>query len=113
MSRFSGQTLEEEKQHWLDELDDRIDQLEQKGKEKAKAEKEYRKALSKKLLVLPDIRSGDVKTNVAKGFEGIAELREKRDIAVVLHETCQQSIYQTKIELGVVEGDILHERVQR
>lgn len=113
MSRFSGTDLEQGKQEWLKVLDHRIDQLETAGKELAEKERDYRIALSKKLLNLNEVRSGSVKTEIAKGIEEIAQKRLDRDIAKVHYDTVQQSIYQAKIELGVIREDIMHERVQR
>lgn len=113
MSRYSGQDLEKGKRYWLDQLDKRIQDLEDLGRRRADTEKFYRMAVSKELLKMITIRSGTVKIEIAKGKDDIALLREQRDIAVVLHNTALQSIFQAKIELNIIESDILHERTGR
>ena len=110
MSRFTGQSLTESREWWLARLDLVIGKLTELGKAKARSEKLYRMALSKKLLQMTEIRSGDIKTQIAKGVKEIADLRETRDIDVVLYNTCLQTIYQAKIELNVVETDYNFER---
>lgn len=113
MSRYSGTDLEMGKQYWLDELDKRISLLEEHGIELANAEKDYRVHLAKKLLTLTDVRSGVVKNEIAKGDTHIAEKRLHRDICKIKYDVKQQSIFQAKIELGVIREDILHERAVR
>ncbi|KKN77021.1 hypothetical protein LCGC14_0365130 [marine sediment metagenome] len=113
MSRYAGTDLEIGKQYWLDELDKRIERLEIKGIDLANTEKDYRVALAKKILKLNDVRSGTVKVEIAKGTEDIAFKRLQRDIEKVKYDTVQQSIYQSKLELGIIKEDILNERLQR
>ncbi len=108
--RYDGQSLTERREYWLERLDTLIDNLHSLGEGYAKAKKTYYVALSKKLIALLDIRSGEVKTNVAKGDEEIAEFRLKKDIALSKKDTCQQAIYQSKIEISTVEDDIKYER---
>ena len=110
MSRFTGVELTESRNWWLNRLDQVIEKLAELGKAKARSEKLYRMALSKELLDMMEIRSGAIKTEIAKGKPDIAKLRETRDIDVVLYNTCQQTIYQSKIELNVVETDYSFER---
>ena len=113
MSRYSGQDLNEGREWWLEELDKRISLLEESGEDRVEKERIYRVMLSKELLSLTDVRSGVVKNEIAKGKERIAEARLNRDIAKIKHETTQQSIYQAKVEIKVIETDLLHERIQR
>lgn len=113
MSRFSGQSLLENREGWLKELNKRIEALEDSGKDLADKEEKYGIELSKRLLTLTKIRSGVEKSAVAKGMEDIAHLRHERDIAKVIDRSALHSIYQAKIEIDIIESDIINERMAR
>ena len=113
MSRYSGTDLINSREGWLEELDKRIFSLEKAGVELAEKEEIYRVMLSQELLSLTDVRSGVVKNEIAKGKVRIAKARLERDIAKIKYETKQQSIYQAKIELKIIESDIINERMAR
>ena len=113
MSRFSGQSLIEIRELWLNELDEKLEELENCGINVAEAEKSYRIALSKKLLNFTDVRAGSVRSDLARGDKEVAELKLERDTSQVLYDSCQQSIYRIKTEIKIIETDILNERTNR
>ena len=113
MSKYSGQDLISARNGLIKELDKKISLLESAGIELANAEQDYRVFLSKKLLTLTDVRSGQVKNEIAKGDVHIAEKRLHRDISKIKYETIQQGIYGVKIKLKIIESDIINERVGR
>lgn len=93
------------------QLNDNIDELKKVGYKKAKAEYEYRVALSKGIMVQ---RSQGVPVtiinDVVRGNENIAKLKFQRDFAETLNDAAKQKIYATKIELEIVENQIEAER---
>ena len=88
-----------------------INELKKRGRDKAKAEQEYRVALAKEILTQRD--AGFPVTiigDICRGKKEIAKLKFERDFAETLYETCLQKIYQCKIEMGIIEGQMKAER---
>lgn len=85
-------------------------ELRERGQAKAKAECEYRKALSKRLLELR--ASGSPVTHladIARGEPEIAELKQTRDIAESLYQSCIEGINVYKLEVRILEGQFERE----
>lgn len=87
-----------------------IKELQARGVKKAQAESNYRIALGKYLL---EQREKGVPVTIikdlARGDRTVARLRLERDIADVIYDSCQQSIYATKIELNILSDQIKRE----
>lgn len=101
------QDLQREMRELRNTLTLAITELKKRGRDKAKAERDYRVALQKEMLIqrsegLPVTIIGDI----CRGNETIADLKMKRDIADTLYETALQKIYQCKLEIGIIEGEI-------
>ncbi|KXG78269.1 hypothetical protein [Thermotalea metallivorans] len=85
--------------------------LKKRGIEKAETEKNYRIAVAKEILKLRDEGIPvTIISDLVRGKEEIADLKMKRDIAETMYESCLQKIYQTKLELGIIERQIEAER---
>ena len=85
--------------------------MKKRGMSKAKAESEYRVALAKKMLI--ERKSGTPVTiinDICRGSKDIANKKMDRDVADVLYDTCLQKIYQTKMEIGIIENQMNAER---
>ena len=85
--------------------------MRKRGRNKAKAECEYRIALATKML--KERESGTPVTiinDICRGSKMIASLKMERDIADTLYDTCLQKIYQTKMEINIIENQMNAER---
>lgn len=92
-------------------LDRAISALVKRGKERAEAERDYRVALAKEILLQRDAGMPvTIISDVCRGKEEIADLKMKRDIAETMWETCLQKIYSCKINIGILEGLMEAER---
>ena len=88
-----------------------ISEMKKAGISKAKAESEYRIALATKML--KERESGTPVTiinDICRGSKEIASLKMERDIAETLYDSCLQKIYQTKMEIGIIENQMNAER---
>lgn len=95
----------------LKTLDRAIAALVERGKEKAEAERDYRVALQKEILLQRDAGMPvTIISDVCRGKNEIADLKMKRDIAETMWETCLQKIYSCKINIGILEGMMVAER---
>lgn len=95
----------------LKTLDRAIAALVDRGKEKAEAERDYRVALQKEILIQRDAGMPvTIISDVCRGKAEIADLKMKRDIADTMWETCLQKIYSCKINIGILEGLMEAER---
>lgn len=94
-----------------------IEYLKDRNRNLAKAEYDYRLALTKECLKLKiEGYEGELgKTEqvawtkadlIAKGMDHVAELRLKRDLAKGDVEATMQKIYAVKIEIGILERDM-------
>ena len=89
----------------LKTLDRAIAALVERGKEKAEAERDYRVALQKEILIQRDAGMPvTIINDVWRGKAEIADLKMKRDIAETMWETCLQKIYSCKININILEG---------
>ena len=89
----------------LKTLDRAIAALVERGKEKAEAERDYRVALQKEILIQRDAGMPvTIINDVCRGKAEIADLKMKRDIAETMWETCLQKIYSCKININILEG---------
>jgi hypothetical protein len=92
-------------------LDRAISALVKRGTERAEAERNYRVALAKEILLHRDAGMPvTIISDVCRGKEEIADLKMKRDIAETMWETCLQKIYSCKINIGILEGLMEAER---
>lgn len=88
-------------------MDQALESARKRGEESAQAEKEYRIAQSKKMLVLRDSNIPvTILNDIVKGDEAIADLRFKRDLAQVLYKSAQEAINVYKLELKAIEAQI-------
>lgn len=88
-------------------LDKSIKILKERGQAKSEAEKDYRVALAKEILILRDKGIPvTIINDLVRGTEKIAELKQKRDIAETLYESNMQYIYSVKMNIGIVERQI-------
>lgn len=88
-----------------------IEELKKRGINKAKAECDYRIALVGKML--KERENGTPVTiinDICRGTKEIATLKMERDVADVLYDTCLQKIYQTKMEINIIENQMNAER---
>ena len=85
--------------------------MKKRGKAKAKAECDYRIALATQML---KEREGGTPVTIindlCRGNKIIANLKMERDICESLYECCLQKIYQTKMELNIIENQMNAER---
>lgn len=88
-----------------------IEKLKERGYKKAEAERKYRVALQKKILEERDKGTPvTIISDICRGDEEIAKLKQERDIAETLYETAYEKILSTKIELKIVENQLEAER---
>ncbi|ACQ54442.1 hypothetical protein FDF29_11940 [Clostridium botulinum] len=80
-------------------IEDGVNTLAKKAKEYAEAEKEYRLALGKEILILRDQK---VQTTLIPDVarSNVAELKFKRDIAEVTYKTCKEMLQGLQAELS-------------
>ena len=100
------QAIEEE----LKLLDAAVKALKPRGQKKAQTERDYRVALSKRLLELR--AAGQPVTHlleIAKGEPEIADKRLQRDIAESLYESAQEAINVQKLKIRVLENQLSRE----
>ncbi len=92
-----------------------LSQLKKLGKEKAKAERDYRIALAKEILVLRHATEGtkpvpvSIIGDMARGKEEIATLKLNRDIQESLYEAAREAIMIFKMEIRIIENQIERE----
>jgi len=85
--------------------------MKKRGKVKAQAERDYRVELAKQILI--ERGKGTPVTiinDICRGNKIIANLKMERDIADTLYDTCLQKIYQSKLEINVIENQMSAER---
>ncbi len=88
-----------------------INELKRRGRDKAKAEQDYRVALAQEILIQRDVGLPvTIIGDICRGKAEIAKLKFDRDFAETLYNTCLQKIYQCKIELGIIENQMNAER---
>ncbi|EJP6471386.1 hypothetical protein NHI66_000635 [Clostridium botulinum] len=80
-------------------IEDGVNTLAKKAKEYAEAEKEYRLALGKEILILREQGiQATLIPDIARG--NTAELKFKRDLAEVTYKTCKEMLQGLQAELS-------------
>ncbi|MDR7856324.1 hypothetical protein [Tissierella sp.] len=93
------------------DLNKAITIIKERGKNKAIAERDYRVALGKQILLLrAEGIPVTITSDLCRGNEKIAELKMNRDIAETLYESNMQFIYSTKLNIDIVMKQIEAER---
>lgn len=94
------------------QLNDCLTFYKQNGRQLADAEKKYRIAMRKEFLRLhiEDKVAWTACGELARGEEGVAELRFTRDIRKSDYECCYEKILQLKTEIRILENEIAAER---
>lgn len=88
-------------------LNNAIKELRVRGQVKAKAERDYRVALAKKMLELrAEGTPVTIISDLCRGNEKIAELKMKRDIAESLYNSNMQAIYNYKLNIDIIQNQI-------
>lgn len=83
----------------------------QRGKELAEAEREYRVALAKDMLIKRDKKVPvTIINDLSRGDETVAELKFERDTLEVLYKSANEKILTTKLEIRVVENEMANIR---
>lgn len=86
------------------DLNKAITILKERGQAKAIAERDYRVAVAKEMLILRDEKIPvTIINDLVRGKEEIAELKLQRDIAETLYDSAFQYIYSAKLNIGIVE----------
>lgn len=94
----------------LNELSASIKVLREHGEKLAEAEREYRIALTKEVLIMKDEKIPATLINLTVyGRDSVAKLRFKRDIAQSMYDANQEHINVTKVQIKVLEGQIQRE----
>ena len=82
-----------------------------RGEESAMAERDYRIALSKKILILRDAKIPvTIIGDLARGDEQVAELKFKRDVAEALFESVKQAIFTLRLQLKIARQEVAEDR---
>lgn len=77
-----------------------------RGKEWAKAERTYRVALKKQMVIERDKGTPvSIISDICRGEESIADLKEKRDIAWVMYQSALEAVNVYKIEARQLETE--------
>ena len=107
---MSGQDLMSELSAKVSLVDSALRQLGARGRERAKAEHDYRVALSKKILIERDKGTPvTVISDLCRGSAEIADLRFKRDCAEVNYKSALEAINIYKLQIRLVENQIERE----
>lgn len=102
--------LVSEIQSRMQRLDVALREFGKRGREYAEAERNYRTALSKKILVERDKGIPvTIINDLCKGSAEIADLRFRRDVAEVLYKSAQEAINIYKLNIRVIEEQINRE----
>ena len=85
--------------------------MKKRGKVKAQAERDYRVELAKQMLIERDKGTPvTIINDICRGNRTIANFKMERDIADTLYDTCLQKIYQSKLEINIIENQMSAER---
>lgn len=105
------QDLVNELNQYRHNLNKAIEELKKRGQVKAKAERDYRVELAKEILKLrAEGMPVTIINDLARGNEKIADLKMQRDIAESLYEANMQRIYESKINIDVIQKQMEAER---
>lgn len=87
-----------------------LEQYKQRGREYAKAYRDYRVLLAQELLKLKaEGMPATLAADVARGKEDIAAAKEQEIIAESLYKSCQEAINTYKIQIKVLQEQITRE----
>lgn len=104
---MSGQDLYMNLQSKVALLDESLKQIKQRGRNYAKAEQDYRVALSKKILTERD--NGvpvTVINDICRGSAEVAQLKFERDVAESVYKAALEAINVYKLQIRLLEGQI-------
>lgn len=105
------QDLQKEMRELRNTLTLAITELKKRGREKAKAEMDYRVALQKKILLERDKGTPvTIINDICKGDKEIAKLKFQRDVAETFYDTAKEKVLATKLEIRIVEEEMQAER---
>lgn len=94
----------------INELNASIKVLRDHGEKLAEAERDYRVALTKEVLVMKDEKQPATLINLTVyGRPNVAPLRFKRDLAQSMYDANLEHINVTKVQIKVLEGQINRE----
>lgn len=106
----SGQDLMVEMQGRIHMLDAALQQLGNRGRAYAQAERDYRVALRQEILKERDKGTPvTIISDVCRGDRGIAGLRFNRDVAETAYEAAKEACNVYKIEIRTLEEQIARE----
>ena len=104
---MSGQDLMSALQNSINLLNAAQREYRARGVAEAQAEKDYRIALSKKMLIERDNGMPvSIISDVCRGSEEVAELKFKRDCAKANYESVQEAVNVYKLKIKVLENQI-------
>jgi hypothetical protein len=104
---MSGQDLIMEIQSKSKMLDAALGQLRKRGGEYAKAEHDYRVALSQKILVERDKGTPvSIISDVCRGSAEIAKLKLDRDIAETMYDAAKEACNVYKVQMRILDEQI-------
>jgi hypothetical protein len=90
-----------------EELITTVNEMKDAGLALARAENDYRKELSKKILLLrTDNVAWTACYDIAKGSDEVADYLFKRDIAEVVYNSLQEKVNVLKIEVKIQENEL-------
>lgn len=88
-------------------IDIAIKQLGKRGETLAEAERDYRAALAKKILVEREKGTPvSIITDICKGDHEISLLRFKRDVAEVSYKSVQEAINGYKLQIKIMDAQL-------
>jgi hypothetical protein len=103
----SGQDLMLELRSQRKLLIETVTAMKHVGRQRAKAENNYRKELCKKILTERDKGTPvTIISDVCRGDEKVADLKMERDIKETDYEVCDHMINAIKVEIKILEKEI-------
>ena len=97
----------EEMENLISLLDLALKEYKTRGKEYAKAYKEYRVLVAKKLLELKaNGMPVTIAYDIARGDEVVANAKEREIITETLYKSCQEAINTYKLQIKVLQEQI-------
>lgn len=88
-------------------LDEALRQFRSYGRSMAQAEREYRTALSQKILQERDKGTPvTIISDVCRGERGLAKLRFERDVTRTMYEAAREACNVYKLEIRILENQI-------
>ena len=98
-------------QEIADKLNTTTSLYRKRGIDYAQAERDYRVALAKKILLLRDAKVPvTIINDLARGDEEVAEKKFERDCAEALYESVQQAIFTLRLQLKIARQEVAEDR---